>query len=385
MLPRERVLAALDHREPDLVPWGEHLIDYNVYEDILGRETLVHAKFRETKALWDGQRDEVVAHYKRDIPALADALGMDLLTIGRCPSKLGRPEPMEQLDHETFRDDAGHVYRISATTHNLMTYKMNPDAYTPPTMDSLCEEIDKVDRGEVDEPDDSAWEVVDDMVARFKPTHYIVVFAADMGWPGFGQTAEDQFMSLLDHPDMCAKVAELQGKRAKLDVRRCAKHGMDAIMPPGDMGTSTATMADPKIYYDLVQPWHKAYCDEAHRLGLRVLKHSCGHIWPLLDGYVDAGYDAYEGIQASAGMDMKRLKETYGDRLTLWGGVTNENLILGTPDDVRADAHYAIQWGAPGGGFIYGASHSIAVGATRDNVLAMKEARDRWGTYPIAL
>jgi len=385
MLPRERVLAALDHREPDRVPWGEHLIDYNVYEDILGRETLVHAKFRETKALWDGRRDEVVAHYKRDIPELADALGMDLLTIGRCPSKLSRPEPMEQLDHETFRDGAGHVYRISATTHNLMSYKMNPDAYTPPTMDSLCEEIDQVDRGEVDEPDDSIWEVVDDMVARFKPTHYIVVFAADMGWPWFGQTAVDQYMSLLDHPDMCAKVAELQGKRALLDVRRCAAHGMDAIMPPGDMGTSTATMADPKIYYDLVQPWHKAYCDEAHRLGLKVLKHSCGHIWPLLDGYVDAGYDAYEGIQASAGMDMKRLKETYGDRLTLWGGVTNENLILGTPDDVRADAHYAIKHGAPGGGFIYGASHSIAVGATRDNVLAMKEARDRWGTYPIRL
>jgi len=104
-----------------------------------------------------------------------------------------------------------------------------------------------------------------------------------------------------------------------------------------------------------------------------------------LDGFVDTGYDAYEGIQASATMDMKRLKESYGDRLTLWGGVTNENLILGTPEDVRADAHYAIKHGAPGGGFIYGASHSIAVGSTRDNVLAMKDARDRWGTYPIAL
>ena len=51
MLPRERVLAALEHREPDRIPWGEHSIDYNVYEDILGRQTLVQAKMRETQAL----------------------------------------------------------------------------------------------------------------------------------------------------------------------------------------------------------------------------------------------------------------------------------------------------------------------------------------------
>ena len=50
MLPRERVFAALEHREPDRIPWGEHSIDYNVYEDILGRETLVQAKFRQTRS-----------------------------------------------------------------------------------------------------------------------------------------------------------------------------------------------------------------------------------------------------------------------------------------------------------------------------------------------
>lgn len=61
MLPRERVLAALQHREPDRIPWGEHSIDYNVYQDILGRETFAQAKMKETQAYWDGRRDEVVA------------------------------------------------------------------------------------------------------------------------------------------------------------------------------------------------------------------------------------------------------------------------------------------------------------------------------------
>ena len=49
MTPKERVYAALEHREPDRIPWGEHSIDYNVYEDILGRETLVQAKMKQIR------------------------------------------------------------------------------------------------------------------------------------------------------------------------------------------------------------------------------------------------------------------------------------------------------------------------------------------------
>ena len=54
MLPREGVFRTLAHQEPDIIPWGEHWIDYNVYEDILGRESFVHAKMKETRAWWEG-------------------------------------------------------------------------------------------------------------------------------------------------------------------------------------------------------------------------------------------------------------------------------------------------------------------------------------------
>jgi uroporphyrinogen decarboxylase len=84
-------------------------------------------------------------------------------------------------------------------------------------------------------------------------------------------------------------------------------------------------------------------------------------------------------------MDMKELKRLYGDKLTFWGGVTNENLILGTPERVQADALYALRYGAPGGGFIYGASHSLAVGTTPENLAMMKQMRDQYGVYPIRI
>ena len=94
-------------------------------------------------------------------------------------------------------------------------------------------------------------------------------------------------------------------------------------------------------------------------------------------------YDAYEGIQASGGMDIKKLKERVGDRICLWGGIWHEHIILGDMDDIRNDARYAFEHAAPGGGYIMGSTHSLAVDAKRENILEMKRCRDEWGIYPI--
>jgi uroporphyrinogen decarboxylase len=82
-------------------------------------------------------------------------------------------------------------------------------------------------------------------------------------------------------------------------------------------------------------------------------------------------------------MDIKRLKEEVGDRLCLWGGIWHEHIILGAPQDIRDDARYAFQYAAPGGGYILGSSHSLAVDAKVENILQMKRCRDEWGVYPI--
>ena len=145
MLPRERVFAALEHREPDRIPWGEHSIDYNVYEDILGRETLVQAKMRTTQAYWDGRRDEVVESYKRDRLDLIRALEMDIVFVSAVPPKGYQPQLMEKLDEETYRDEHGNLHRVSATTHDLMPYKRNTENYVPSTLESLQEEIDRLE------------------------------------------------------------------------------------------------------------------------------------------------------------------------------------------------------------------------------------------------
>ena len=382
MLPRERVFAALEHREPDRIPWGEHSIDFNVYEDILGRETFVQAKMRETQALWDGRRDEVVESYKRDRLDLVRELEMDILFVGRVPAKGHQPTPMEKLDEETYRDGGGNLYRVSTGTHALMPYKRNTENYKPPTLEGLQEQIDKLEDAPEGDVSDSSWELVHHAVAEMKDTHFIMLMAGDLSFPGIGATEEDQWMNLQLEPEICAKIAELRGRQMIREVRVMAQSGVDGIMPCGDLGTSTDLMASPEIYREMVYPWHKAHVEEAHKHGLKVLKHCCGHTWPIIHQLAEV-YDAYEAIQETAGMDIGELKPVVGDKTCLWGGIWHEHIIDGTPETIREDARYAFEKAAPGGGYIMGSTHSLAVGAKPENILEMKRCRDEWGSYPI--
>lgn len=364
------------------MPWGEHSIDYNIYEMTLGRETWVHAKFRETKGLWDGRRDEIVECYKRDIIDLTEALGCDIITVGQNPAAGHQPTPMEQVDHETFRSGK-HLYRISATTGQLMPYKIDTEGYAPPTVEQLQEQIDRLEAEPPQKPEDSCWEVMRHVVKEQKGTHWINTCVGGMGFPVTGPTDEIRYMNLALHPELLGPVAELQAKRCMATLEWYAEEGVDSVMPCADLGSSTGLFGNPRILEEHVEPWWKAYIDEAHSLGLKVIKHCCGCIWEALPAMVRAGFDGYEGIQASGGMDMKLLKERYGERLTLWGGIWHEHLVLGSPEDIEADARYSIRWGAPGGGFIYGSSHSLAVGCKPENLEKMKGCRERYGVCPI--
>ena len=384
MLPRERVFTTLEHQEPDRMPWGEHLIDYNIHEAILGRPSFVNSHFKEQEAYWEGRRDEVVEHYKRDLPELADALGLDIVTLpGAFPAKGEVHTPLEKIDDETYRNANGDIYKVSGVGW-LLPYKMNTDNYVPLTVDGLQRQIDALDDIPPEDISSSRWEVHRYIVEKMKKTHFIVALGGGLEFPRFGRDGAESWINLIEYPEVCKKLGELNGKQSLRAIQTYAALGLDGAIPCGDLGQSTGLSASPKLYKEMVYPWQKVQVEEAHRLGLKILLHCCGNIMPIIDDIADL-YDAYEAIQTSAGMDIKELKERVGHKTTLWGGIMHEHLNGGTVEDIRADARYSFQHAAPGGGFILGSSHSLAVGAKMENVLEMKKCRDEWGIYPIDL
>jgi hypothetical protein len=128
---KERVRAAIEHREPDIVPVGEWIIDYEPASLVLGRPTFVRGKANLAGALWDGRRDEIVDSIKRDTVELARRLDVDLVCADLVWPKGVQYERPEQIDHETWRDRNGNVLRYSELTKDLMILKQG-DGPTDP-------------------------------------------------------------------------------------------------------------------------------------------------------------------------------------------------------------------------------------------------------------
>ena len=383
MLPRERVSLALSHEESDRIPWGEVLIDYNIFEDVLGRKSFANSHFYEQKAIWEGKRDEVVAHYNRDIPELTDALELDIVTLPASPF----PErgeivaPLTQISENEYRNEVGDILRVSGSCW-LLPFKRNRDAYVEPTVESLEEEIEQVKALPPEDIASSKWEVHRHIVEKMKPTHFMTTLAGGIEFPKFGCDEEDRWINMIEKPEVCRKVAELRGVRSIREIQTFAALGVDAVIPCADLGNSMNLDASPETYRDMVKPWHQKQVDEAHRLGIHILLHCCGHILPIVSEVADL-FDAYQAIQKTAGMDIGSLKPMVGDTTTLWGGILHEHLNGGTPSEIREDARYSLSRAAAGGGFILGSTHSLSVGAKIENVWEMKKCRDEWGNYPI--
>ncbi len=113
MTSKERVIAALEHREPDRVPVGELAIDFEMTELVLGRPTLYRAKWKEAVAEWNGQRDEIVASYGRDIVDLVRHFDLDYLAIPLVPARKDTYAPPEFIGEYRYRDDQGRIWEFN--------------------------------------------------------------------------------------------------------------------------------------------------------------------------------------------------------------------------------------------------------------------------------
>ena len=114
---------------------------------------------------------------------------------------------------------------------------------------------------------------------------------------------------------------------------------IDVVLFGDDLGMQSGPQLSPKMYREFFKPRHARMWKRAKELAnVKVMLHCCGGVRELLDDLIDAGLDAINPVQVScAGMDPRRLKADFGDRLTFWGGGCDTHKILnqGTPEDVR--------------------------------------------------
>ena len=153
---------------------------------------------------------------------------------------------------------------------------------------------------------------------------------------------------------------------------------VDIVQMGDDLGTQHGPQISPDMYREFFLPRHRLiYGLVRARSQMKVFLHSCGGIRPLIPYLIEAGVEILNPVQTSAaGMDPLELKREYGKDLTFWGGgcETQDILIHGTPDQVRAHVRERIRIFSPGGGYVFNQVHNILADVPPQNVVAMFEA-----------
>ena len=385
MNSRERVIAALDHQPVARLPIGFFAVDYDTVAGVIGHETYLRAKAKSQIALWEGRRDEVAQSWREDAIDFYRKMDMiDIIPVGAMASSVlppadYEPERPEKLDEVTWRDRKGRVYRFSEQTGDvtciedpeLAAKQFSPEDFPIPE--------------KIEPPDESCFEVVDAVIEEFRGERFINGPSGnEAAMIMLGDNYERGLLEFAMNPE-AVRAAHLQALAlGELEDEYCIRPGQDGVLWGTDFSYNNGPMISLEMFRRYCLPNIKERVKQVKARGIRVLKHACGNNNLLMDYFVEAGYEAYQSIQISAGMDLESLYQRYGDRLAMWGGVMVEHLVNGTPEQVRADVEEAFRIAAGGrGGFILGTSHSVAVGTRYENFMTMIETaqrlNERWG------
>jgi uroporphyrinogen decarboxylase len=162
-------------------------------------------------------------------------------------------------------------------------------------------------------------------------------------------------------------------------------HRVQILQFNDDFGTQDAPFLSVNMFRRQVMPFYQRGLDWIHQnTDLRVFLHSDGALFPLIPSLIEMGVDILNPVQTSArGMDPVRLKQEFGDRLTFWGASLDcqKTLPFGTAEDVAREVEEHVRIFAPGGGYVFASVHNVQAGIPPENLVAMWDTARRAGRY----
>ena len=160
-----------------------------------------------------------------------------------------------------------------------------------------------------------------------------------------------------------------------------------------DLGTQEGPLISLKMFRRLVRPYLERLWGFAKQKLLeknpraKIMLHSCGAVRMFIPDWIDMDLDILDPIQPKAkGMDPFQLKADFGDKLSFHGGIDAQYVLpFGTTEDVRQHTRTYIKALAPGGGYIVAPVHNVQGDVSPENLVAMREAVEEFGYYPVDL
>lgn len=345
MTGRERILSALNLKEPDMVPHMELFTNPKFVEKVLPNGT--YEDFIEHLDI-DGVTFYTVTHEKYDVLDESKGLVRDKWGVLKRDTGHTTPHPVEAA---------------IKSEKDLENYVV-PNA---------------------DEP--SGYEYLVKLVKRFKGERCIVAII-EQPFMRVNEIlgAAEHYINMITNPDLVLKLNEIVTEHHLKSVKNFIDIGADVVCFTGDFATNEGPLVSPEHLEKFGIPPLAKLAQVVNEKGIPCILHSDGYIMPIMEMLLNIkGINALHPIDPVAGMDVGEVKEKYGHRICIIGSIDCGPLLMwGTVDQVRQAVKENIKKAGKGGGLITGTSHSLHAEIKTENYIEMVKAIREYGKYPLS-
>ena len=411
MNSRERILAAIAHKEPDHLP-----VDLGATPSS-GISAIAYDNLMRVLPLNDKRNwvYDVVQQVSQPSAELLDHYRIDAVDLGRtfnrrqtdwCSYALPNGHVAQQpiwFRPEKQKDGSCLAYKNEEAIAVMPARGISYDQIVFPFLDgypgNYNANMDKAmgrihwsalahspwdHAGEADFWDQLHWHAFE-LRARSERAILLSAGCNLFEWGTFLRRIDNFLKDLVRSPAEVERFLDALMERHLASLERICKavgDVVDIIRLGDDLGMNTGPLMSPEMYRRFFKPRHAMLCNyiKTHSK-MHVFLHSCGSIYQLIPDLIEAGFEILNPVQTNArDMQPERLKKDFGRSVTFWGAGADTRSILnfGTPAQVKDHVRSNIDILAPGGGFVFNTIHNILPDVPAENIIAMFAAVDEY-------
>jgi len=383
----ERVIAALEGREPDRVPTMDMMVEYaNIYE-VLGKKPLPLGRLFENR--YTARALDFLA--PGPLTPFIMEKSMEVFTYDRTAAavEMGYDSAWVTYTAVWRFDDSRNMHDINGRRLQV-TFDGRGNLGTPMYTGGL-----------ITGPDDwRAWPKKDLLRLPEKNNRIYSRVQADFGDRLFifGSFVEGIFGYTWESIGFERFVVAVRKEREFVDrmitfytdlycmiIEAMADAGIPGVIYGDDLAYRSGPLLNPRLFESLCGESFRRITDTAHRLGMKIVIHSCGNVYKLLDWLADCGFDGVHALEPTAGVELAKAKEMVGDRLCLLGNMDITHILVdASREEVFEAVRQSIEAAGRGGGYIVAPTNSHH-GMSVQRLRWMLEAVEEFGHYPLSL